>query len=107
MSRLKSEVVQQFVDDPHFTQSVVDTVTANGQALLLAAACKGQLEVVRYLAEQRHIAVDVGTAGDGYTPLLVAAWTGHVDVVRYLVDTCHAQVHARTRAPSRCTCLAT
>ncbi|XP_037423387.1 putative ankyrin repeat protein RF_0381 isoform X3 [Triticum dicoccoides] len=58
---------------------------AKGDTVLLFAACKGSLEICRFLVEDSGLDVD-SASKTGETPMVYAALAGKVQVMRYLLD---------------------
>jgi len=62
-----------------------DPVTDAGTTVLHFAAQGGHLDVVRYLVEKAHAAVNASTY-IWKTPLIIAAEYGHIDIIKYLAQ---------------------
>ncbi|VAH98438.1 unnamed protein product [Triticum turgidum subsp. durum] len=58
---------------------------AKGDTVLHFAACKGSLEICRFLVEDSGLDVD-SASKTGETPMVYAALAGKVQVMRYLLD---------------------
>ncbi len=65
-----------------------------GVSLLDEAIVSGDLELVRYLVEEKGLDVNETRRKSGFTPLMQAASYGYTDIVRYLLEK-GADIHAR------------
>jgi len=71
-------------EDPEITDG-------EGRTLLFVASRENNLNIVRYLAEEKR--VDANRADRfGWTPFFIACSNGHMSVVQYLADHLHVDV---------------
>ena len=66
----------------------------HGVSLLDEAIVTGDLELVRYLVDEKGMDVNMTKRKSGFTPLMQAASYGYTDIVRYLLEK-GADIHAR------------
>lgn len=75
-------MIRFLVDDKHADVYQKDS---NGNTLLHAAAWNGQLNVIKYLVEEKKMGVNVRDSDNGFTPLIEAIKLNKVHVFQYLL----------------------
>ena len=90
------ELIKQIIDQPDFDYFVNSQLIGRKVTPLILATIKGQLEIVKYLLENKQVAVNMKD-NNGQTALMGASRKGHTEIVRYLLSRSDTKVNMQDK----------